>query len=145
MTPRMPIEFAMKRTTEEAPDQVEARIRSELQKVGFGILTEIDVKAVFKAKLDHDIEPYKILGACNPNFAREGLAAEPDLGTLLPCNVCIYVENGRTVVSAMKPTAALSLVDHPVIARLATEVEKVVWEALSAAVPDAVQVSGAAT
>lgn len=136
----------MKRITEEGPDTVEARIRDELQKVGFGILTEIDVKAVFKAKLDLDRPPYKILGACNPKFASEALDAEPDIGALLPCNVCVYEDDeGRTVVAAMKPTAALSFVEEPVVETLATDVEKIVWAAVSKAVPDARKVSGAAT
>lgn len=141
----IPMDYAMKRTTEEKPEEVEGRIREELQRVGFGILTEIDVQAVFKAKLDHDRPYYKILGACNPGFARDALASVPDIGTLLPCNVCIYVEDGRTVVSAMKPTAALSLVDDPVVEGIANEVEKTIWGALTRAVPDALKVSGAAT
>lgn len=134
----------MKRTTDEPMDEVEARVRDALAKEGFGILSEIDVQATLKKKLDVDRPAYKILGACNPGFANEALKAAPDLGVLLPCNVCLYEENGTTVVSAMKPTAALGLVDHPKVSEIGHEVEKRIWRALERAVPKAVTVSGAA-
>ncbi len=133
----------MKRITDEALPDVEARVRTELKEVGFGILTEIDVKKTLKEKIDVDRPPYRILGACNPKLADRGLDAEPDLGVLLPCNVVLYEQDGRTVVSAMKPTAALSLVENDQVEGLAQEAERLVWSALEKAVPNAVLVTGA--
>jgi uncharacterized protein (DUF302 family) len=138
------MEYAMKRTTDEPMDEVEKRVREALAEEGFGILTEIDVQATLKTKIDVDRPAYKILGACNPTFANQALEAAPDLGVLLPCNVCLYEDNGTTVVSAMKPTAALGLVDNPTVSEIGHEVEKRVWRALERAVPKAVTVSGAA-
>ena len=80
------------------------RVNAELTKEGFGILTEIDVAATLKKKLDVDFKPYKILGACNPPFAYKSLQAEEQIGLMLPCNVIVYVnENDETVVAAVDP------------------------------------------
>lgn len=80
------------------------RVRSELSAEGFGVLAEIDIAATFKAKLDVEVPPQVILGACNAPLAREGLRIEPDLGLLLPCNVVVRVDGeGNTVVSAVNP------------------------------------------
>lgn len=127
----------MKTRTDEAMDAVEQRLRDELAEEGFGVLTEIDVRATLKEKLGVDRAEHRILGACNPELADEGLAAEPDLGVMLPCNVTLYAdEAGRTVVSAMKPTAALSLIDDPTVEKLAKDAEGRVWSAIERAVPD---------
>jgi len=99
------------------------RVISELGKEGFGVLSEIDVAATLKKKLGQDMPPYKILGACNPEFASQALAAEPQIGALLPCNVVIRVDAaGSTRVEFMDPNAVLRLVDHPEVARLAGDV-----------------------
>lgn len=99
-----------------------ARCRSELQREGFGVLTEIDIQAKLREKLGVELPPSVILGACHPPSALRALRAVPAVAVLLPCNVCVAVEDGRTVVRAMNPKAALSLLDHPEIASVADEV-----------------------
>ena len=102
-----------------------ARIREELQKEGFGVLTEIDVAATMKKKLDVDMPPYRILGACNPQFARRAIAAEPQIGALLPCNVVVRTDAAGAVhVEFMDPDAVLRLVDRPEVVTLAGEVRE---------------------
>ena len=104
-------------------DQAIERTRAALKEQGFGVLTEIDVKATMKAKLDADFRPYVILGACNPPLAHRALSADPGLGLLLPCNVIVYDNlDGTSTVEAMDPQTALSLVgENPVIAEVARE------------------------
>jgi uncharacterized protein (DUF302 family) len=105
-------------------DSAVAQVTEALQKEGFGVLTEIDVKAVMKKKLDLDKRPYKILGACNPQLANKALTADADIGLLLPCNVVVREEeDGAVSVNFMDPEAVLKLVDHPDIHALATEVK----------------------
>lgn len=101
------------------------RTREALAKEGFGILTEIDVRATLKKKLDVETRPYVILGACNPAFAHKALTAERDIGLLLPCNVIVYAadEPGRSVVAAMDPVEALALTGNEEVRPIAEEVK----------------------
>ncbi len=104
-------------------DAAVARVTELLAGEGFGVLTEIDVKATLKKKLDVDFKRYVILGACNPPMAHQALTMEPDIGVLLPCNVCVSErDGGGTRVAAMNPAAAFTLIDNPEIVGVADEV-----------------------
>ena len=117
-----PVSVAYEARTDLPFDQAVERCREALAREGFGVLTEIDVKATFKKKLNVDREPYLILGACHPPSAHRALSAVPEVGVLLPCNVTISVEEGRSVVRAMNPEAAMAVIPHPVLKEVATEV-----------------------
>ena len=104
-------------------DDAIIRVTEELKKEGFGVLTEIDVKATLKKKLDADFRNYRILGACNPPFAHQALLAEPQIGLMLPCNVVVQEgENGKTLVSAIDPIASMQAVDNPSLGEVAEQV-----------------------
>lgn len=95
------------------------KCREALAAEGFGVLTEIDVQATLKEKLDVDRDPYIILGACHPPSAHRVLSAAPDAGVLLPCNITVSVEDGSTIVRAMNPGAAMGILDKPEIEEVA--------------------------
>jgi len=99
-----------------------ARVQDALAAEGFGVLTEIDVAATFRKKLGVERLPYVILGACNPPLAHRALAAEPELGTLLPCNVVVYRAAGATHISAIDAERMLSLVENEKLAPVAAQV-----------------------
>ncbi|HSJ10786.1 MAG TPA: DUF302 domain-containing protein [Longimicrobiales bacterium] len=107
-------------------EQAVARVREELGKEGFGVLTEIDVAATLKKKIDVDFRPYIILGACNPPLAHRALSAELEIGLLLPCNVVVYAgdSEGESVVTVMDPKAALALTGNAEVEPLAADVKQ---------------------
>jgi uncharacterized protein (DUF302 family) len=106
-------------------DEVVERVTAALKDEGFGVLTEIDVKAVLKNKLDLEKRPYKILGACNPQLASQALEADPDIGALLPCNVVVREEeDGSSTVVFMDPSAVLELVETEGVQELAGQVRQ---------------------
>ena len=100
------------------------RVTEELKKEGFGVLTEIDVKATLKKKLDTDFRNYRILGACNPPLAHRALRAEPHIGLMLPCNVVVQEnENGQTIISAIDPVASMQAVENDSLGEVAQQVK----------------------
>jgi len=109
------------------------KVREELAKEGFGVLTEIDVRKKFSEKLQKDFRNYIILGACNPPMAYEALTREINLGALLPCNVVVYTQDdGRTAVVVMDPVAALSIVGNDEVAGIANQVAEKMRRVLAA-------------
>lgn len=117
---------------EHAIDTVMEALKTE----GFGVLTDIDVQTTMKKKLDVDMPPYRILGACNPPLAHRAITSEPSIGLLLPCNVVVRQEESGTVfVEIMDPNAVLDLVDKPAITDLAREVRQKLERVLQAIQP----------
>lgn len=106
-------------------DEVQGKVVEALMAEGFGVLTEVDVQATLKKKLDIDKRPYKILGACNPGLANQAIDAEPDVGLLLPCNVLLREdESGDVVVGFMDPVTILGLADNDSLASLGAQVRE---------------------
>ncbi len=105
-----------------------------MREQGFGTLTEIDVQATLKEKIGVDVEPYVILGACNPSLAHRALQAEPDVGLLLPCNVVVRPHAGRTMVSALDPEIIAEMMDHPDLEPIAEEAARLLDAALDSLV-----------
>jgi uncharacterized protein (DUF302 family) len=119
------IRYGFKRTVEATLADAEARVRAALKAEGFGVLTEIDIQAAFKEKLDLDFKRYKILGACSPPLAHRALTEEEDIGLLLPCNVVVYegAEEGTTVVAALDPVLQLGVSGRDDLGDLADDVQ----------------------
>jgi len=108
------------------------RVTEELQKEGFGILTEVDVTATFKKKLDIDFRNYRILGACNPNYAFKAISSEDKIGVFLPCSVVVQEhENGEVEVSAVDPIASMMSVENDSLGDIATEAQSKLKKAIN--------------
>jgi uncharacterized protein (DUF302 family) len=100
------------------------KVRDELKKEGFGVLTEINVKDTLKKKLDVDYDDYIILGACNPPFAYQALQVVKDVGLMMPCNVIVYRDNGKTYISAAMPAALMNLIQNDKLQSTAQQIEQ---------------------
>jgi uncharacterized protein (DUF302 family) len=113
-------------------DAAVAAVTASLQKNGFGVLTEIDISATLKKKLDVDFRPYRILGACNPKMAYQALQSEPKIGTMLPCNVVVEQRpDGVVEVSAVDPVASMQAIGNPELAKVAGEVRDLLKKAIA--------------
>lgn len=125
--------YAFGTTVATSFEETEVRVREELAKEGFGILSVIDVTGKFREKLGKEFRRYTILGACNPTLAWEAFGRELNIGTLLPCNVVVYeADGGGTTVMIMDPVAALSLIGNPEVAGLAAKVKEKLERVLAA-------------
>ena len=116
--------YTLTATTELPFEEAVERVRAELKAEGFGVPAEINVQALLREKIGAEREPYLILGACIPQLADQALDAEPDLGTLLPCNVAIYRADGQTHISAIDPERMLSIVGNDELRPVAAEVRE---------------------
>ncbi len=122
--PQVDSSYTLSTTTVLTFADAVARVREELAAEGFGVLCEIDVQATLKKKLGVDREPYLILGACNPELAHQALEVEPELGTLLPCNVVLYQQEQQTHIAAIDAQQMLSIVGNDQLAETASEVRR---------------------
>lgn len=114
--------YTFSKITEIEFDEAVLKTTEELKKEGFGILTEINIKETLKNKLDVDFRKYKILGACNPPFAYRALMAEPEIGSMLPCNVIVQETDNGVMISAVDPVASMLAVKNDELGELAAEV-----------------------
>jgi uncharacterized protein (DUF302 family) len=113
-------------------DDVDARVRKALADHGFGVLTEIDVKATMKKKLDVDMPGYRILGACNPGMAYRAIGVEPRVGAMLPCNVILRSVDGGVEVSAIDPVASMQAIENAELKAVAGQVRDLLAQAVAA-------------
>jgi len=117
-------ELTLKVSMDLPYDQAIQAVTAALKEEGFGVLTDIDVKATLKKKLDADFRKYVILGACNPTLAHQALNTDLEIGTLLPCNVVVYEHNGGSEVLIVDPISMLGVVDNPALDEVATEAKE---------------------
>lgn len=124
--------FQSKQLSADSLQTVRNQVEELLKKEGFGVLTEIDIQATMKKKLDKEYGPFLILGACNPVFADKVLQIDPQIATLLPCNVVIReIKEGTYDISVMDPSTAMGVVDNPEIGKLASEVREKLMNVLN--------------
>ena len=112
-------------------DDVDSRTRAALAANGFGVLTEIDVAATMKKKIGVDMQPYRILGACNPQMAHQAIGMEPRVGAMLPCNVILRTVEGGVEVSAIDPVASMQAIDNPALKAVAGQVRDLLARAVA--------------
>jgi len=112
-------------------EDVDARTRTALAAHGFGVLTEIDVQATMKKKIDVDMDSYRILGACNPNMAHQAIGMEPKIGAMLPCNVILRAVDGGIQVSAVDPVASMQAIDNDELHAVAGQVREMLSEVVN--------------
>jgi uncharacterized protein (DUF302 family) len=118
------VRYYFNKTLNTSFDDAVARVVTELEKEGFGVLTEIDVSGALKKKLDVDFKKYRILGACNPTFAYKALQLEDKIGTMLPCNVIVReISAGVVEVAAIDPIASMQAIDNPKLRSVAEQVQ----------------------
>jgi len=116
--------YYFSKTLHSSFDEAVGRVTEELKKEGFGILTDIDVKATLKKKLDVDFRKYRILGACHPQYAYQALQAEDKIGTMLPCNVIVHeIAEGKVEVAAIDPIASMMAIQNPSLGGVAQQVQ----------------------
>ncbi len=125
------MEYYNNKTVNTDIEKATELIKAELQKEGFGIVTQFDVNKALKEKLDIDFRPYRILGACNPPFALKSINSEDKIGTLLPCNVMLQEENGKTEIAIINPVAMMQSVDNEEMLKIAKEIAEKLNKALS--------------
>lgn len=125
------MDYGIKKQVNHSFADTVTRVKEDLSKQGFGILTEIDVKKTLKNKLHVEWGNYVILGACNPPFAFQALQAEKEIGLLLPCNVIVYEDGGTVYASAIRPTVAMNMVKNPALADIAAKVEEKLLEVIN--------------
>ena len=125
------MEFTRRIEFDATYDEAIPAVIEALKGQGFGVLTEIDVRQTLKEKLDIDVEPQVILGACNPQLAHRALEIDPRVATLLPCNVVVRSENGRTIVEALDPKIIAAISDNPALAPIADEAGDRIQKALN--------------
>ena len=113
-----------------------ARVREALKAQGFGVLTEIDMQATLRDKLGEDMEPYLILGACNPPLAHRALSADRSIGLLLPCNVVVRADAGQTVIEALDPRTMIAVAGEPALQPVADEAASLLRAALDSMADD---------
>lgn len=119
--------------TDASIDDVDARVRKALGERGFGVLTEIDVKATLKAKIGAEVDDYRILGACSPSMAYKAIQVEPRVGAMLPCNVILRAVEGGVEISAIDPVASMQAIENDDLHEIAAEVRQMLVEAVEAA------------
>ena len=124
--------YSINKETACSFDEALTKAKNALTQEGFGVLTEIDVQATLKKKLDVDFDKYQILGACNPPLAHKALQAETEIGLMLPCNVIIYEKDNKTFISAIRPTIAMGVIDNVELLSIAQEVEEKLNRAIEA-------------
>jgi uncharacterized protein (DUF302 family) len=116
--------FSFSRVIALGYEEAIAKVKEALRSEGFGVLTEIDVRKTLKEKLNRDFPKYNILGACNPPLAHQVLQAEPEVGVFLPCNVLVYEQGGKTVISTMDPEAIMVMVRNEKVGEVAKQVRQ---------------------